>query len=126
MRGELGMTDHLRHRARTPALVGRLELGGRADRKGRNEIEAEGGGVIVEHQEDHIGLLLLLPLFGEVVALEHWLPIGFGGLAEVERSADRWHVRGINAGGDAGHYFFSPVVRLPSIERPPLTIMSRY
>src|SRR5262245_54660470 len=82
MRGELGMTDHLRHRARSPTLVGRVEFGGRADREGRDEIEAEGGGVIVEHKKDHVWLLLLLPLLGEVVALEHRLPIGLGGLAE--------------------------------------------
>src|SRR5215468_3086584 len=107
--GELGMADHLRHRARTPALVGRLEFGAGADREGRDEIEAEGGGVIVEHQEDHVGLLLLLPLLGEVVALENRLPVGLGGLAEVERRADRGHMRGVNAGADTGHYFFSPV-----------------
>src|SRR5215475_1887423 len=126
MSSELGMPDHLRYRARSPALVGRLEFGGRSDREGRDEIQAEGGGVIVEHQKDHVGLLFLLPLLGEVIALEHRLPIGLGGLAEVERSANRGHMRGVNAGGDTGHYFFSPVVRLPSIERPPLTIMSRY
>jgi hypothetical protein len=53
--------------------------------------------VIVEHQEDHIGLLLPLPLLGEVIALEDRLPIGLGGLAKVERSADSRHMRGVNA-----------------------------
>ena len=40
-----------------------------------------------------------------------------------QRGADGRHVRGVNAGGDTGHYLVSPTLRLPSMERPPLIII---
>src|SRR5690606_41946839 len=39
---------------RSPALVGRLILGGGADRKGRDHFQAEGGRVVVEDQEHDV------------------------------------------------------------------------
>ncbi len=97
MRRELRMADHLGHRTRAPALVGYRKLGRGADRKGRDDIEAEGVGVIVVDEENHVRLVILQPLLGEVVALEDRLPIRLGGLAEVERGADGRNVRGVDA-----------------------------
>jgi hypothetical protein len=98
MAGELRMADHLRHRARTPALVGRHVFGRGADREGRNQIEAERVGVIVVDQEDDIRLLLLQPLLGEVIAIEDRLPIRLRGLAKVECCTNRRHMRCVDAG----------------------------
>ena len=102
------MADHLGHRTRTPALVRNREFGRGAYRKRRNDVEAEGVGVIVVDEEDDVRLLILQPLLGEVIALEDLLPIGLGGLAEVERGTDRGYVRGVDARRDTGHHFFSP------------------
>src|SRR5579863_1060434 len=126
MGGELRVTDHLGYRARAPALVGHRELRRGADREGRDEIQAERVGVIVIDQKDDVRLLVLQPLLGEFVALEDRLPIGLGGLAEIDRRADRRHMGSVDACGDTGHHFFSPMWRLPSMVRPPFTIISRY
>ena len=91
------------HRARAPAFVGRRELGRRADGEGRDHLQAEGRGVVVVDEEDHVGPVLLHPLLGELVAPEHRLPVRLAGLAVVDRRADGRHVRGVDGGGDAGH-----------------------
>jgi hypothetical protein len=106
---QLRMADQLGHRARAPALVGDREFGRGADRKGRDDIEAEGVGVIVVDQENDVRLLVLHPLLGEFVTAEDLLPVGLAGLAEVERRAHGRNMRGINARGNMGHHFFSPV-----------------
>ena len=59
--------------------------------------------MIVVDEEDHVGLVRLLPLLGEVVAGEHRLPVVLLRLAEVEGGADGGDVRGVERGGDAGH-----------------------
>jgi hypothetical protein len=40
--GQLGVALHHGHRARAPAFVGGLELGGRADGEGGDQVQAEG------------------------------------------------------------------------------------
>src|SRR5215831_20964896 len=55
MSGELGMPDHLWHRPRAPSFVGRYVVRRRANGDGRDQIEAEGGGMVVEYQEDEVG-----------------------------------------------------------------------
>src|SRR6218665_3193810 len=57
------------------ALVGRLELRGRADGKGRNHRQAECRGVVVVDQQDHVGPVLPEPLPGQVVAGKQRLPV---------------------------------------------------
>ena len=47
VRGERGMADHRRARAAAPTFVGRFELRGGADRERRDDVEAEGGRVVV-------------------------------------------------------------------------------
>ncbi len=127
---QFGMADHPGHGPGSPAFVRRIEGRRRADGEGRDHVEAERGGVVVVDQEDHVRTVVLHPLLRKFIALEHPLPIGFPALAAVERSADGRDMGGVDAGGDAGHYLFSPdfspMRRLPSIERPPATIMSRY
>ena len=66
-----GWPIDLGHRARAPAFVGGLELGGGADREGRDHLQAERGGVVVVDEEDDVGLVVLHPLLRELVALEH-------------------------------------------------------
>src|SRR5574337_1094114 len=149
MRGKLRIADHFRHRARAIALICWTEFRAGHDRESWDHLETKGGGVIVVDEEDHVRLLRLLPLLVEVVSGEDGLPVSLLGLAVVEGSADRGNVGGIERGGDAGHGRgvlevrmkisgerqslrgrcaspSSPILRLPSIDRPPLTIMSRY
>jgi hypothetical protein len=76
VRGELRMADHLGHRPRAPALVGRLVACRGADREGRDHVEAERRRVVVVDQEDHVGPVRLHPLLRELVALEERLPVG--------------------------------------------------
>src|SRR4051812_48856105 len=113
------MADYLRHGARAPTLVGRHELGGGSQCKRWNHLEAERGRVVVEDEEDHVRLLIFQPLLREVVAFEYRLPIWLGGLAEVERRADRRHVGGVDAGRYPGHHFFSPMRRVASLGGAP-------
>src|SRR5665213_3578318 len=82
MRCQFRMADHVRHRARPPALVSRDEFRRSTDRKGRDDIEAESVGMIIVDEKDHIRLLILEPLFGDLVTLENRPPIRLGGLAE--------------------------------------------
>src|ERR1700677_2939095 len=136
MRGKLRVADDRRHRARAVAFVRGIEFRPGHDREGRDHRKTEGGGVIVVDREDHIGLVRLHPKLVEIVSSEDWLPIIFFGLAEVEGGADGGDVRGVKGGGDAGHVHTSfrgrwaspcsPILRFPSILRPPLIIMSRY
>src|SRR5690348_10523820 len=107
--GELRMADDFRHRAGTPTFIRRGEFRRGADRKGRNDVEAERVGMIVIDQKNDVRLVIPQPLLGIFVALEHRLPIWLGSLAEVERRADRGYMRGVDAASDAGHYFFSSV-----------------
>src|SRR5688572_11154276 len=113
------MSLHLGHRARTPALVRGCEACGAADRKGRNDLEAECARVIVVNEQDHVGGVGSHPPPGEFVALEDRRPVRLVELAEIERGADRRDVRGRNACGDARHQ--------PAFgERPPLSIIRAY
>ncbi len=48
MRRQFGMPLHHRHGTRTPALVGRRELGSAPKREGRHDVDREGGRVIVK------------------------------------------------------------------------------
>ena len=96
VRRELGMADDLGHGTRTPAFVGGLELGGRADCECRDYLERERGSVIVVYQEDDVRPLLPFPLLGELVAVEYLGPVRLAGLTEVERGPDGGHVRGVN------------------------------
>src|SRR5450759_295679 len=97
VRRELRMANHLGHRTRTPALVGRREFGRGADREGRNHLEAERVGVVVVDEKDDGRLVILQPLPGEIVTLEDRLPVRLGGLAKVDRRADGRHVRSVDA-----------------------------
>jgi hypothetical protein len=103
MRGELRMADDLRHGPRSPAFVGRLELGRGADRERGNDLERERARVVVVHEEDDVRAMLPLPFLRELVAAEHLGPVRLGRLAEIERRADGGHVRGVNGRGDACH-----------------------
>src|SRR5439155_19165257 len=110
------------HRSRSPTLVGHLELRGRADREGGDDLEAECRRVVVVDEEDDVRLVVLQPLAREVVTREDLLPVRFLGLAQVHCRADGRHVRGIDGCGDARHGYFLPHFG----SRPPPTIMSRY
>src|SRR5271166_5906869 len=148
VRGKLRMADDLRYRARPIAFVRRVEFRARHDRESGDHLETEGGGVIVVDEEDHVGRMGLLPLLGEVVSSEHRFPVKLLRLSEIEGRADGGNVRGIEGGSEASHVPMSlklgekpgdrqsfrgrwaspssPILRLPSILRPPLTIIARY
>src|SRR6218665_1275994 len=70
------------------AFAGRLELGCRADGKGRNHLQAECRGVVVVDQQDHVGPVLPEPLPGQVVAGKQRLPVVLLCLALVDGGAD--------------------------------------
>ena len=107
--GQLGMAFDHRHRARPPAFISGLVLGCGADGEGRNQVGAESRRMVVEHQKNHVRLVVLHPLLGEVVAREHGFPIVFLCLAQVHGRADGGHMRGVDGCGDFGHvYAFCP------------------
>ena len=73
-----------------------------------------------------VGLLVLLEFLDPVVGVEDRLPVLVLVAALVERGADRRHVAGGDAGGDARHYFLPLMLRWPSGERPPARIIAAY
>ena len=101
--GQLGVALHHGHGARAPAFIGRLVLRCSADGERGNQVQAEGRGVVVVDEEDDIGLVVLHPLPGEVVAREQRLPVVFLGLAQVHGRANGGHVRCVNGCGNACH-----------------------
>ena len=113
MPGQVRLADHVGHRARPPALVGRLVAFATADREGRDDLHVEGGGMVIIDQDHDIGLFLRDPLPRPVIAGEQRLPIRLGGLLEVHGSADGGHMAGGDAGSDAGHQRFSLMERTP-------------
>ena len=145
VRGQFRVSMHHGHGPGAPAFVSGLKLRGGANGKGGDEVQAEGRGMVVVDQENHIGRVVLEPLLGVFVTLEHRLPIRLSGFAQVQRGANGRHVRGVNGSGDVCHgqaFAFwparpwgcrwawaspsSPTTRLPLAERPPATIMLRY
>ncbi len=103
VRGERGMALHHRHRARTPALVGRRKLRRATECEGRDHLHREGRGVVVIDHDGHVGLGLGHPFLGLLEAREHPLPVGLLGLAIVERRPDGGDVRRPNTCDDLCH-----------------------
>ena len=101
--GQFRMAFDHRHRARSPAFIGWLKLRGCANGKSWNHVQAEGGGMIVVDQEDHIGLVVLHPLFAIFIAFKERLPVRFLRFAQVKRGTNGWHVRGKNRSCNFGH-----------------------
>src|SRR3954469_2463334 len=97
------MPLELRDVSHAEPLVGDAVRLANAEREGRVLVEEERGGVVVEAEEEDIGLLLRQPLRHRLVALEERLPVGIALLALVERHRDRGHVGGANAANDASH-----------------------
>src|SRR5882762_5139527 len=89
--------------ARPEAFVGDAVLVAHAQREGRIVIEEKSGGVIVEAEEQHVGLALGEPLRHRLVALEQRLPVRVILLALVESDADSRYVRGADAADDFRH-----------------------
>ena len=94
---------HFGHRARPPALVGDFVLIPAADGEGGDDVEVEGGGVVVIDQEDHIRFPLRNPAAGELEAGEQRPPVVVGGLAQVRRRADGRNMGHGDPGGDLSH-----------------------
>jgi len=90
--GQLRMALHRRHRARAPAFVGGPEFRRAADGEGRDDLQAEGRGVVVVDQEDDVGRVVLHPLLRKLEAGEHFLPVRLAGPALVDGHADGRHV----------------------------------
>ena len=88
MRSQLRMALHHRHRARAPAFISWMVRRGGANGKSGNHVQTERCGVVVEHQKNHVGSVVLHPLFRVFVALEQWLPIGLFGFTQVKRRAN--------------------------------------
>ncbi|MNV55261.1 hypothetical protein D3C71_1474910 [compost metagenome] len=103
VRGQVRMTNDLGHGARAKALIGHFIFGSGADGERGDQVQAEGRGVVVVDQEDHVGLVVLDPLLAKVIAREHGLPVVLVGLAQVHSRANGWHMRCEHGGGDFGH-----------------------
>ena len=91
--GERGVALDHRHRPRPPALVGGRELGGAAEREGRDEIDRECRRMVVVDHDRNIRLGFAHPRLRPLEAREHPLPVGFLGPVIVERRADGGNVR---------------------------------
>ena len=103
VRGQRGVALHHGHGAWAPALVGRRVLCRCANGECGNHVQAEGRGVVVVYQENHIRSVVLHPLLRELVAFEQRLPIGLGCFTHVDGRANGGHVRGVNGCADACH-----------------------
>ena len=79
---------------------------GAADGEGRDHLQAERRGMVVVDEKHDVGHCARDPLLGKLVALEHRRPVGLGGLAQVDRGADRRDVRGEDPGADPSHGAF--------------------
>ena len=101
--GQVRVALHVRHGARTPALVGALVAFAAADREGRDDVGIEGGGVVVVDQDHHVGLLRFLPLLRPVIAGEDRAEVIVAGLALIDRHAQQRDMAGADASGNAGH-----------------------
>src|SRR5207237_5199706 len=100
-----------------------------AEREGRVVIEEERRRVVVEAEEEHVGLFLREPLRHRLVALEERLPVRILVLALVVRDADRRDVRGADTADDsrhtAGFYSGHPVLELADLLDPELDRLAR-
>jgi hypothetical protein len=103
MGGEFRVALDDRHRARTPALVGRRKLGCTAERKCRDQVDREGGRVIVIDDDRDIRLGLPHPFLRLHESGKHPLPIRFLRAAIVEGGTDGGNVRRSNTCDDLGH-----------------------
>src|SRR6185503_9797917 len=84
-------------------LVGNPVFIAHAEREGRVVVEEERGGVVVEAEEQHVGLLLGQPLRHRLVALEQRLPVRVLLLALVERHGDGGYVGRADSTDDLSH-----------------------
>ena len=103
--GEVRMADHVGHRARAPAFVGRLEHFRAADRESRDDVHVEGRCMVVIDQDHDVGRVarFLHPFADRRVAVEHRRPVIVVPGAGLHRSAERGDVARSDAGGNAGH-----------------------
>src|SRR5262249_58770265 len=107
--------DH-RHRAGSPAFVGRRKFRRAAERKSGDQLDRERGGMVVINRNDDIRFGVRHPFLGFFEAGKHPLPIGLFGFLQIDRSADSRHVRGSYACNDSSH-----VSILPSFSASPTT-----
>ncbi len=103
MRRELGMALHHRYRTRPPAFVRGRKLGGAAEREGRNDLDREGGGMVVVDHDGDVGLGLRHPLLRSLESGKDPLPIRLLGLLVVDCRADRRHMRRRHSCDDPSH-----------------------
>src|SRR2546421_5833496 len=92
-----------RNGTRAEAFVGDAVLLANTQREGRVVVEEESGGVIVEAEEQHVGLALGEPLRHRLVALEQRLPVRVVLLALVEGDADGRNMGSADAADDFRH-----------------------
>src|SRR5882757_1719998 len=99
------MAFYHRDRSSAPALVGRREFRGAAERKGWDQFQRESRSMVVIDQDDDIGFGVLDPFLGEFVTCEQWLPVRLRRLTKIDRSADGRHVRRGESCEDARHVY---------------------
>src|ERR1700757_5251973 len=89
---EIGSASHNRDRTRAPAFIRRLELRSASQREGRNQIEAEGGRVIVVDKDDDVGRVARHPFPSHLESIEQGLPVGLPCLAKINGRPDGRYV----------------------------------
>ena len=89
---QIGRTFNVGHRAWAPTFVAGFKMRGRTQGKSRNQFQAEIVGMVVVHQKHHVGLVVLVPLFGKLIAIKYFFPIRFVFFAHVPSRANGWHV----------------------------------
>ena len=80
--------------ARAPAFVGGRVAVCNANGEGRHAVQEDRISVVVEHDDRDVGLLVLAPFLGVIVAVKERLPVISLVDAAVERDANGWYMAG--------------------------------
>jgi hypothetical protein len=95
---EIGSAFHNRDRTPAPAFIRRLELRGASQCEGRNQIEAEGGLMIVVDKDYDVGRVARHPFPGGFESVEQGLSVGFPCLAKINGLPDGGDVAATDTG----------------------------
>ena len=84
---QVRVANHRRYRSWTPAFISYFKGLTAADGESRNDTQVKSTGMIVIDENDDIGFVVGLPLFGKFKTLKHWGPVIVVGGTTINSSA---------------------------------------